>query len=192
MVGSPTAMASEATEAGLKEAAEKSRNGVYVPSGALWGGEDIRKMADRGTLKVGFTLDNNYSKSVQSSWWRHKWHQHIFRTVWLQNMITTAGHVTSPHFAYMLFDFVEGLALPRSPWLGNTGAISCLYVCVELIHVGPNFSIQNQSYLNLSIQITFFDTFTITGSPGDDAKAPFLLQTRRKSSRKTGQNGRIG
>ena len=36
----------------LKAAAEESGNGLYVPSGALWGGEDIRKMADRGSLKV--------------------------------------------------------------------------------------------------------------------------------------------
>ena len=36
----------------MREAAEESGNGLYVPSGALWGGEDIRKMADRGSLKV--------------------------------------------------------------------------------------------------------------------------------------------
>jgi hypothetical protein len=29
-----------------------NQNGLYVPSGALWGGEDIRRMADRGTLQV--------------------------------------------------------------------------------------------------------------------------------------------
>ncbi len=35
----------------LVKAADK--NGLYVPSGALWGGDDIRKMSDLGTLKVG-------------------------------------------------------------------------------------------------------------------------------------------
>ena len=30
-------------------------HGVYVPSGALWGGEDIRRMAERGSL-AGLTV----------------------------------------------------------------------------------------------------------------------------------------
>ena len=41
----------------MREAAEESGNGLYVPSGALWGGEDIRKMADRGSLKVNILLN---------------------------------------------------------------------------------------------------------------------------------------
>ena len=49
MLGSPTALADEETEQILYKAA-KMHHGLYVPSGALWGGEDIRKMADRGTL----------------------------------------------------------------------------------------------------------------------------------------------
>ena len=43
-------MADPEVEEKLRSAA--SQNGLYVPSGALWGGEDIRKMADRGTLQV--------------------------------------------------------------------------------------------------------------------------------------------
>lgn len=43
-------MADAETEKKLREAAK--HNGLYVPSGALWGGEDIRRMADRGTLQV--------------------------------------------------------------------------------------------------------------------------------------------
>jgi predicted dinucleotide-utilizing enzyme len=35
--------------------AKPSRTGIYVPAGALWGAEDIKKMADRGTLK-GLTV----------------------------------------------------------------------------------------------------------------------------------------
>ena len=52
MVGSPTALADRDLEDRLKAQVEKSGNGFYVPSGAFWGGEDIKKMADRGTLKV--------------------------------------------------------------------------------------------------------------------------------------------
>ena len=52
MIGSPTALADVSLEACLKEAIEQHGHGLYVPSGALWGGEDIRKMADNGTLKV--------------------------------------------------------------------------------------------------------------------------------------------
>jgi predicted dinucleotide-utilizing enzyme len=37
------------------EFAKPSRKGIYVPAGALWGAEDIKKMADRGTLK-GLTV----------------------------------------------------------------------------------------------------------------------------------------
>ena len=39
----------------LTNAAKKYGTGLYVPSGALWGGEDIRKMSDLGTLKVAIT-----------------------------------------------------------------------------------------------------------------------------------------
>lgn len=50
MIGSPTALADEGTEHNLKQAA--SQHGLYVPSGALWGGEDIRRMANRGSLQA--------------------------------------------------------------------------------------------------------------------------------------------
>ena len=56
MIGSPTALADKDLEDSLKASIEKHGNGLYVPSGALWGGEDIRKMADRGSLKVRFWL----------------------------------------------------------------------------------------------------------------------------------------
>ena len=48
MIGSPTALADRDIEAALEAAADT--HGLYIPSGALWGGEDIRKMAERGTL----------------------------------------------------------------------------------------------------------------------------------------------
>ena len=52
MLGSPTALANEGVELLLNDSARKYNTGLYVPSGALWGGEDIRKMSDLGTLQV--------------------------------------------------------------------------------------------------------------------------------------------
>ncbi|GBO14719.1 Putative L-aspartate dehydrogenase, partial [Araneus ventricosus] len=49
MIGSPTALSDEDLLEELKAAAKV--NGLYVPSGALWGGEDIRKMSDSGILQ---------------------------------------------------------------------------------------------------------------------------------------------
>ncbi|XP_072163704.1 aspartate dehydrogenase domain-containing protein-like [Diadema setosum] len=49
-VGSPTALANQNVETTLRNAATK--HGMYIPSGALWGGHDIQKMGDRGTLQA--------------------------------------------------------------------------------------------------------------------------------------------
>ena len=51
-MGSPTAFADEKCEMRLRTKANSGPHGLYVPAGAFWGGEDVRKMADRGTLKV--------------------------------------------------------------------------------------------------------------------------------------------
>ncbi|MEE6482532.1 hypothetical protein FKM82_013268 [Ascaphus truei] len=51
LVGSPTALSEQATETNLRERAKLSGHTLYIPSGAFWGGEDIQKMADRGTLR---------------------------------------------------------------------------------------------------------------------------------------------
>ena len=51
VMGSPTALADRALESELRAAAEEGGHGLYVPSGGLWGGEDIRKMADAGSLR---------------------------------------------------------------------------------------------------------------------------------------------
>jgi len=51
MVGSPTALANSDVENKLRKKACSGTHGIYIPSGALWGGNDIKKMADRGTLK---------------------------------------------------------------------------------------------------------------------------------------------
>jgi len=50
LMGSPTGLADRQVEADLRLAAQ-GEHGLYIPSGALWGGGDIRKMAERGTLK---------------------------------------------------------------------------------------------------------------------------------------------
>ncbi|KAH3877571.1 aspartate dehydrogenase domain-containing protein-like [Dreissena polymorpha] len=50
MIGSPTALADAETELKLRSAA--TRHGLYIPTGALWGGEDIRKMAEKGSLQA--------------------------------------------------------------------------------------------------------------------------------------------
>ncbi|XP_046568581.1 putative L-aspartate dehydrogenase isoform X1 [Haliotis rubra] len=50
MIGSPTALADAELEAALRSAA--TDHGLYVPSGAFWGGDDVKKMADRGTLQA--------------------------------------------------------------------------------------------------------------------------------------------
>mmetsp|Transcript_70779 Transcript_70779/g.166918 ORF Transcript_70779/g.166918 Transcript_70779/m.166918 type:complete len:186 (+) Transcript_70779:354-911(+) len=49
MIGSPTALADEDLYTALLAAA--TTNGVYIPSGALWGAQDIQKMARGGKLK---------------------------------------------------------------------------------------------------------------------------------------------
>lgn len=51
-VGSPTALAQAAVETSLVREAHEGEHGLYIPAGAFWGGQDIQKMADRGTLKV--------------------------------------------------------------------------------------------------------------------------------------------
>ncbi|XP_071946504.1 aspartate dehydrogenase domain-containing protein-like [Antedon mediterranea] len=50
MIGCPTALADEKIDKELRDAAHQ--NGLYVPTGAFWGGNDIQKMADRNTLKA--------------------------------------------------------------------------------------------------------------------------------------------
>ncbi|XP_064392117.1 aspartate dehydrogenase domain-containing protein-like [Halichondria panicea] len=54
MIGSPTALADATVYKSLLGAAQ-SEHGLYVPAGAFWGGQDIQKMANQGTLK-GLTV----------------------------------------------------------------------------------------------------------------------------------------
>lgn len=50
-VGSPTAFANEETEKTLRKLSSEGKYGVYIPAGAMWGAEDISKMALSGSLK---------------------------------------------------------------------------------------------------------------------------------------------
>ncbi|XP_060075993.1 aspartate dehydrogenase domain-containing protein-like isoform X2 [Ylistrum balloti] len=50
MIGSPTALSDATLETELRNAS--SCHGLYIPTGAFWGGDDIKKMADRGTLQA--------------------------------------------------------------------------------------------------------------------------------------------
>jgi hypothetical protein len=53
-IGSPTTFANEEIRKKIFEKAcsNSQGHGLYVPSGAFWGAEDVKKMADRDTLKV--------------------------------------------------------------------------------------------------------------------------------------------
>lgn len=50
-VGSPTAFADLDTEKSLRDISSTVPFGVYIPAGAMWGAEDVAKMATSGSLK---------------------------------------------------------------------------------------------------------------------------------------------
>lgn len=51
-VGSPSALSDPDLNQQLRQAAQQYGNTLYVPSGALWGGQDIQRLNDSGGLKV--------------------------------------------------------------------------------------------------------------------------------------------
>ena len=62
IAGSPTAFANSDVEKQLRGIATSGKFGCYIPSGALWGAEDIEKMASRGTLaKLTITMKKHPS-----------------------------------------------------------------------------------------------------------------------------------
>ena len=63
-IGSPTALADQAVLDTITAAATNHAHGLYVPAGALWGGHDVKKMADRGTLKVASILFLVYYSTI--------------------------------------------------------------------------------------------------------------------------------
>ncbi|KAM4634612.1 aspartate dehydrogenase domain-containing protein [Polymixia lowei] len=54
LVGSPSALSDPDLNQQLRQAATKHDRTLYVPSGALWGGQDIQRLNDSGTLKALF------------------------------------------------------------------------------------------------------------------------------------------
>jgi len=51
-IGSPSALANQETYDLLLKVSNTQNRTVFIPQGALWGGEDIRRMALNGTLKA--------------------------------------------------------------------------------------------------------------------------------------------
>ncbi|XP_072298704.1 aspartate dehydrogenase domain-containing protein [Eucyclogobius newberryi] len=74
MVGSPSALSDPALNHDLRQAAQQNDRTVYVPSGALWGGQDIQRLSDSGTLKGLFIRMSKHpscfrlTKDVLSDW----------------------------------------------------------------------------------------------------------------------------
>ncbi|XP_047212083.1 putative L-aspartate dehydrogenase isoform X2 [Girardinichthys multiradiatus] len=54
MVGSPSALSDPDLNQTLRQASLHHGRTLYIPSGALWGGQDIQRMNDTGTLKALF------------------------------------------------------------------------------------------------------------------------------------------
>ncbi|XP_032443565.1 aspartate dehydrogenase domain-containing protein [Xiphophorus hellerii] len=54
MVGSPSALSDPDLNQKLRQASLQHGRTLYIPSGALWGGQDIQRMNDSGTLKALF------------------------------------------------------------------------------------------------------------------------------------------
>lgn len=52
LVGSPSALSDSQLNQELRCSAQKHGNTLYVPSGALWGGQDIQRLNDSGSLKA--------------------------------------------------------------------------------------------------------------------------------------------
>ncbi|CAB1350070.1 unnamed protein product [Coregonus sp. 'balchen'] len=53
-VGSPSALSDPQLNQKMRQAAEHHGRTLYVPSGALWGGQDILRLNDSGSLKALF------------------------------------------------------------------------------------------------------------------------------------------
>ncbi|XP_026885532.1 putative L-aspartate dehydrogenase isoform X1 [Electrophorus electricus] len=52
LVGSPSALANPQLDQALRLTAKQHGKTLYVPSGALWGGQDIQRMNDSGSLRA--------------------------------------------------------------------------------------------------------------------------------------------
>lgn len=68
-IGSPTAFADAAVESRVLASASRNPegHGLYIPSGALWAAEDIKKMADAGSLKALTITMKKHPQSLKLS-----------------------------------------------------------------------------------------------------------------------------
>ncbi|KAK7939731.1 hypothetical protein WMY93_003057 [Mugilogobius chulae] len=73
-VGSPSALSDSELNRNLRQAAQQYNRTLYVPSGALWGGQDIQRLSDSGALKGLFIRMSKHpscfrlTKDVLSDW----------------------------------------------------------------------------------------------------------------------------
>uniref|UniRef100_A0A3P8TB52 Aspartate dehydrogenase domain containing n=1 Tax=Amphiprion percula TaxID=161767 RepID=A0A3P8TB52_AMPPE len=88
LVGSPSALSDPDLNQKLRQAAQQYERTLYIPNGALWGGQDIQRMNDSGKLKVVHSVSH------------------------FGHFILYIGHVASfcgyfvPHFTNFAFHFV--------------------------------------------------------------------------------------
>ncbi|XP_051905096.1 aspartate dehydrogenase domain-containing protein [Hippocampus zosterae] len=85
MVGSPSALADHDLNAKLRQAAQLHGRTLYVPSGALWGGQDIQRMNDSGVLQALFIRMSKHpscyrlTADVSSEWAEGQGRRVLFR-----------------------------------------------------------------------------------------------------------------
>lgn len=65
--GSPSALSDCDLNQKLRQAAQESGRTLYVPSGALWGGQDIQRLNDSGGLKVTIAWVALYEDELQET-----------------------------------------------------------------------------------------------------------------------------
>lgn len=73
-VGSPSALSDADLNHTLRQAAQKYGRTLYVPSGALWGGQDIQRLNDSGALKVILSGVQIYAASGFTIYILRKWY----------------------------------------------------------------------------------------------------------------------
>ncbi|CAL1589064.1 unnamed protein product [Knipowitschia caucasica] len=85
LVGSPSALSEPKLNQQLRRAAQQGGRTLYVPSGALWGGQDIQRLSDSGALKALFIRMSKHpscfrlTNDVLSDWSEAEGRRVLFR-----------------------------------------------------------------------------------------------------------------
>ncbi|KAM8844009.1 aspartate dehydrogenase domain-containing protein isoform 1-T1 [Spinachia spinachia] len=85
MVGSPSALSDPDLNQKLQQSARRHSRTLYVPSGALWGGQDIQRMSDSGSLTALFIRMSKHPScfrltgDVPSDWTEEEGRRVLFR-----------------------------------------------------------------------------------------------------------------